>query len=93
MIYVLMEGCTRINVQEQGRGAGGAGDSEKTERRMGEEFDLKRGRHWRDHQIKWENRQWRGTTKITQRLSGEWRRSAPPGTVTGNPRRAVVLSE
>ena len=27
----------------------GAGDSENTERQMGEEFDLQRGRHWRDN--------------------------------------------
>lgn len=27
----------------------GAGDSEKTLRQMGEEFDLERGRHWRDN--------------------------------------------
>lgn len=65
----------------------------KQKGRWGGEFDLERGRHWRDHQIKWENRQWRGTSKITQRLSGEWRRSAPPGIVTGNTRRTVVLSE
>ena len=43
----------------------------------------------REHRVEWENKQRRGTPKITQSLSGEWRGSAPPGLVTGNTRRTV----
>lgn len=42
MIDMLMEGYTCINVQEQGMAQVGAGDSENTERQMGESLTSQR---------------------------------------------------